>query len=486
MGNDPLLALWPQFSHIVRTYLQKGHDQSTPVVRHLSPVQQQDLLHSSATFTSPSSEQDLWNHIEHFLDFSVRTHHKFFLNQLYSTSLWPAVFGDMLASLVNTSLSTYEVSPVATLMERTLIQKMLSLVGFPQGEGLFVTGGSNANLVALLAARHHRYPQIKEKGISALEGKARPILFVSEEAHYSYLKAANALGLGTQQVWKVRSNDVGEMLIEDLKQQIVKARKEGGDPFFIGATAGTTVTGAFDPLEDLACVASEEDLWLHVDGAYGGGLLFLKDHEEGVVLKGHQLADSFAWDAHKTMGIPLICSVILFRQSKRLQASQGGEGGRDYLFHQTSSNHEWDLGPDSLQCGKRNDVLKLWLTWSYLGDEGYQKRFRQLISLAKEMENLIKQDEDFTLLIPVHFLNVCFQYRPVHQKKMNLADWNRLNLLLRQRLVETGLVMLNYSDWKGTVLLRPVFLNPNLSLNDLCHLKATIKQIGQQIFQTHF
>ena len=170
--------------------------------------------------------------------------------------------GEVVTALTNSSMYTFEMSPVATLMEKELITKMAKLVGYSAGGGTFVTGGSNGNMLAMLAARYRFAPQSKLKGLSGLSPL---VAFISHDAHYSMLKAASQVGIGIEQVKKIPVNEQGQMIAGALEDAILDAQNKGQKPFFVGATSGTTVRGVFDPLEEIGSICSEFDLWFHVD-----------------------------------------------------------------------------------------------------------------------------------------------------------------------------------------------------------------------------
>lgn len=466
----------PKLFKILSKYLAVLHDEGQPVVHYQKATSLKKILGLEIK-KRPSRDQEIFRDLEKFLFFSVKTGHKNFLNQLYGAITWPSFFGEVLASLTNTSMATYEISPVWTLVEQALIKKMNSMIGYKNGEGIFLTGGSNANMVALLCARNHLFPQVKNKGLYL---KNKLLLFVSEEAHYSFQKAANCLGLGVEQIVKVKCNSQGEMCPKNLRQLILQGKAQGGVPFFVGATAGTTVSGAFDPLRPLAEICRKYRLWLHVDAAYGAGLLFSPKNSRRLL--GRDECDSFTWDAHKTMGVPLICSALLLREKGVLQRNIGG-GGMEYLFH-AYENEEYDLGKLSLQCGRRNDVLKLWLSWKLLGDDGLKRRMEKLLALAKGAEELVRRHPCLSLTIPRQSFNVCFQFIPPSENKKSVEAkaLNHLQLLIREKIVHEGRYLVNYASKNGKVFLRAVFLNPDWSKKDVKSFLMHIVETGNAIW----
>jgi len=391
---------------------------------------------------------------------SVHTASPLFMNQLWGGSQEVAVQAELLTALMNTSMYTREVAPIATKIERALIQKMGTLAGFENPEGQFTTGGSNGNLMALLMARQRMFPQAKVEGMS--EGM-RPVIFVSEESHYSLEKAAMTIGMGSQQVWKVPADDRGRLHVDALKALIGQAREDGLHPMMITATAGTTVRGAFDSIDEMADVAESEGLWLHVDGAWGGAALLSKRHRH--LLEGVSRADSLVWDAHKMMGMPLMCSALIVKERGMMKQSFD-LGNGDYIFH----DDEGDLGPETLHCGRRNDALKLFMSWQSLGDRGWEQLIDRYLSLAEYAEQIIEQHPQLRLVCPRDFTNLCFQVIPEEP----VEDMKVFMKYLRKRLMDSGTVMVNQATVRGEQVLRLVICNPGLHRQ---HLEAFFRQV---------
>lgn len=398
--------------------------------------------------------------IEAYLRNSTKTYSPQFFNQLWGGTEMTGVLAEMVTSAANTSMYTYEVAPVATLLERTLIDRLNQLVGFEAGEGIMVTGSSNANMIALLCARHRCLPDAKQDGLTA---QTQPLAaFVSEQAHYSFLKAANLLGLGTKQVIKVPADEDDRMDAAQLEQAIAASLERGERPFFVGATAGTTVAGAFDPLPAIAAVSQKYGLWLHVDGAWGGPVLFSPKYRH--LLAGSHLADSFGWDAHKLLGVPLICSAILVKQPGTLLSACSSEDTH-YIFHDDDDS-AYNLGPMSLQCGRKVDALKFWLSWKHYGTQGYAARVERLFELARYACDRVRSHPDLELVNDPQFLNICFRYRPCDRTRSE-PELDRLNLAIRDRLMLTGQAFVNYACYRNRLTIRLVLANPKVEEADL-------------------
>ena len=249
--------------------------------------------------------QAVLDDLDVFIANSVKTHRPEFMNPLWGGLTLPALAGEIVASMANNSMYTYELSPIATVIEQTLVKRMCEMVGFPDGFGTFTTGGSNGNMLGMLCARERLISGSTKRGF---DGRST-VIFVSAEAHYSVLMAANVIGIGHQNIVKVQCDVHGCMRPDRLEEEIALARKEGMRPLCIVATAATTVRGAYDDIDALADIAHREGLWLHVDAAWGGTCLFSNEHRR--LMDGVEKADSVCWDAHKMMGVPLICLSLI-------------------------------------------------------------------------------------------------------------------------------------------------------------------------------
>lgn len=394
-----------------------------------------------------SSYEKLVEEISTIMNYSVDTTHPLFLNQLFGGFDAASWIGDVVASLLNPTMATYEIAPMITVIEKRIVSELLHLFGFKKGEGIMVTGGSNSNLVATLCARTNYNPSIRQTGFSHNQFR----VYVSAEAHYSFDKAVNISGIGTQNLILVPCNERGEMIPEELEHIINSDIKSGFIPIMVGATSGSTVLGAFDPLPAIAKICESHKIWLHVDAAWGGGVLFSKTHRH--LIKGIELADSVTFDAHKTLGTPLVTSFFLTKRPGILKNTNRG-GGSEYLFHEYD-NSEWDTGTYSLQCGRKADALKFWFLWRLYGTEGLIKRTEHLLDLAEAAKNEIMDNPRFKL-IHAHYLNVCFQVKPKNEK-MNINDFT---LEVRKALVNEGRALVNYAKRPdGTIFFRLVFPN---------------------------
>ncbi|NNE95099.1 MAG: hypothetical protein HKN24_03645, partial [Acidimicrobiales bacterium] len=293
-----------------------------PVVELATPQELRELFTETTPLgfgddAGPHDDESLVAAVDLVIKHSVHTSHPRFINQNFAGPDPVSVVGDWLGAALNTTGATFEAAPVFTLMESAVLSKLGRFAGYVDWDsdpvptlppGLFCPGGSTATLYALQLARHRIRPDVREVGSTG-----EPMtLFVSDAGHYAATKSAALLGLGTRAVVKVESDDGGAMIPEALEHAVRKSRDDGEVPFAVIGTSGTTVTSAFDDLSALADIAEANDLWLHVDGCYGGSALFSSAQRPR--LDGVERSDSFVWNLHKMMGMTQQCTALLVRE----------------------------------------------------------------------------------------------------------------------------------------------------------------------------
>jgi glutamate/tyrosine decarboxylase-like PLP-dependent enzyme len=431
---------WQKISTLIFEYLQENQDPKTPVINYV-PAKE---LEQIANLKLGHADTKLIQHIEQYLKYSVRTSHPQYNNQLWAGFNSLTYLGEMIANLTNTSMATYEIAPMATLMERELVQKLGHAIGYELTEGIMVTGGSMANMQAIHCARQKFFPETREKGT------AKDLhIYISDQAHYSFLKAINLMGMGTENLIKVKSQNA-KMIPSELEKEIQKSKAQNKVPFFVCSTVGTTVMGAFDPVIEIDKIAKQHKLWHHLDGAWGGSVLLSKKYKH--LIEGSQLADSFTWDAHKMLGSTLMCSFFLTKHKDALIEANSG-GGKKYIFHEYE-NADYDTGPYSLQCGRRNDAFKFWLTWKVLGDEGLEQQINKLFENAKFVRDYVNSHPRLKLIGEPESLNVCYQVLPEDDRNVN-----EYNYSLRYKMMKQGKFYVNISRNENQLFFRHTLAN---------------------------
>ena len=422
---------------------------------------------------------------EKTLKYSPSTNHKYFLDKLYAGTSAIGIIGELMIAILNTNVHVYHVSPVATLMEKKCIDELCKLVGFKDGSGLMNPGGSHSNLTAMVTARNFILGNIKH------EGMTKPlVVFTSDHSHYSIDKAAMIMGIGLDNVIKVPTIN-GQMDPRQLDLLIQKSVANGQLPFFVNCTSGTTVLGAFDPIDKIAAVCRKHHLWCHVDGSWGGPVIFSDKYKH--LMKGVEHANSVTINPHKLMGVPVQCSVLLMFSKDVLAANSLNA---QYLFH----GSEYDMGDFSLGCGRRADGIKLFLSWMYFGNEGFKYRVDHSFEIAREMTMAVKQNDNLLLLTDPTFVTVCFYYVPCQLLQMHTLEdihdilttkakgyENLFEILERYTIrihaaLQNGELMVDYAPLKGMPkFFRIPFISPELTREDILFVADQIMKTGLNI-----
>ncbi|KAM4796066.1 cysteine sulfinic acid decarboxylase [Rhinophrynus dorsalis] len=469
------------FNILMQEAVQKGTDRNHKVCEWMEPEELRGILDLSLQRHGESQEV-LLRYCRDIIRLSVKTGHPRFFNQLFSGLDPHALTGRIMSETLNTSQYTYEVAPVFVLMEEEVLRTLRYFIGWKTGDGIFCPGGSLSNMYALNVARFHCFPHCKEKGLCVLP---RLTVFTSQESHYSIQKGAAFLGIGTDNVILVQTNDRGKMVPEDLEKKIQKSKAEGSVPFMVSTTCGTTVLGAFDPLPEVADVCERHGLWLHVDAAFGGSALLSSKHRH--LLNGIERADSVTWNPHKMMGVGLQCSAFLLRDTTGL-LERCHAANAMYLF-QTDKFYDlrYDTGDKSIQCGRRVDCLKLWLMWKALGSEGLEKRVDRAMEHIRYLVDEMKKRPGFQLLMEPEFVNLCFWYVPpsLRDQEDSLDFWDRLGKVapvVKERMMKKGSMMVGYQPQGNRVnFFRQVVVNPEVTKEDLDFFLREIEKLAEDL-----
>ncbi|KAL2735434.1 cysteine sulfinic acid decarboxylase-like [Vespula squamosa] len=467
-----------KFSAILIDFAFESVSRDNPVSRWRSASYLQEILNFDL-LEEPKPQKDLLLLANKILKYSVKTGHPYFMNQLFSGLDPYGLAGQWLTDALNASVYTYEVAPVLTLMEKTLTRKLLSMFykndnGCEFGDGLFCPGGSFANGTAINLARFFFRCEKKDSLV-------KPTLFASEDAHYSVSKWANLCNVD---VVLVKTDDLGRMSVDNLKICIRQEQKKGSSLFMVMATAGTTVLGAFDPLIEIAEICQDLKIWLHVDAAWGGGLIFSKKHCG--LLRGIERADSILFNPHKLLAVPQQCSLFLTKHNNIL--TEAHSKGATYLF-QKDKFYSADLDPGDkyLQCGRRADVLKFWFMWQAKGSLGFERHIDHLMSLSAFFKDEIEKKKHFELVTQPCFINVCFWFIPLHLRdKDSISNYeeelSKVAPKLKGRMTKRGSLMINYQPLREKPnFFRFVVQNSGTDMQDISYVLEELENLGESL-----
>ncbi|WP_250400589.1 lysine decarboxylase DesA [Streptomyces cellostaticus] len=400
-----------------------------------------------------------------YLRDAVYFHHPRYLAHLNCPVVIPAVLGEAVLSAVNSSLDTWDQSAGGTLIERRLVDWTAARIGLgPGADGVFTSGGTQSNLQALLLAR--------EEAKSDDHGKLR--ILTSEAGHFSVRKSAKLLGLGPDAVVTVPVDHDKRMQTVALAHELERCARDGLVPMAVVATAGTTDFGSIDPLPEIAGLCAQYGVWMHVDAAYGCGLLASLRHRDRI--DGIEHADSVTVDYHKSFFQPVSSSAVLVRDAATL---------RHATFHAEYLNprrmvHERipNQVDKSLQTTRRFDALKLWLTLRTMGADGIGRLFDEVCALAREGWRLLAADPRYDVVVEPSLSTLVFRYVPA--AVTDPARIDRANLYARKALFASGDAAVAGTEVGGRHYLKFTLLNPETTPADIAAVLDLIAGHAEQ------
>lgn len=396
---------------------------------------------------------------------------------------------DLLASTLNANVTAWRSAPAAAEIERLTIDWIKEILGFDQGAaGLLVSGGSMANLAALAAARRTKGPEhFAAKGAQSISRAMR--VYASREAHHSIEKAAALLGIGRDNVRLIDVDARFKMRIDQLAATISDDLALGHLPICVVANAGTVMTGACDALEEVSEIARQFNIWMHVDGSYGGFAMLARSAR--ALLGGIGKADSVALDPHKWLYLPVDCGCLLYRDAETAKATFAHEAEYTRIVGEEEAEAFafWDYGPE---LSRRFRALKVWMLLKGVGLRALGDRIEANLACARHLEHLAQASEDFEMLAPVELSIFCFRYVPARLKRAleSAEEADRLRLdqeldAFNERLLvalqRDGSSYLSNARLHGRFALRGCVMNYRTTLRDMEILLDDIRRIAKQL-----
>lgn len=441
-------------------------EKNKPVAQHIPSSELFDQLDLSLN-DDPIKDHEFKEKLEALVLATPRTATKAFFNQLFAGRNEKAVLGDLLAVVLNNSMYTYKAAGPQIGVEKKILEKVIGMIGWnDQSGGTFAPGGSMTNFMSMLMARDRKVEAIRKSGFNA----EKLTVYTSKESHYSIPKNAAFSGIGRNHVRYVKSSSKGELDVQDLKMLIEEDIAKGFYPALVNLTAGTTVLGAFDPIPEISELCEKHNIWLHVDGAYCGAVLFSEKYK--YLIEGIEKVDSFSFNAHKMLGTPLSCSLILVKDKKYLYDSFANDA--EYLYQ--TDHDEFNLGKTSLQCGRRNDALKFWTLWKSIGTKGLEEMVDHQFFLGDVARVYVKNHEDYQLYSYDNSISVCFNYKNIPANKICTLLYEHEQLLV------------GYGSFGEDEFIRLVTINYQNSKEDIINFFKTIEQFveqHQELFELH-
>ena len=377
-----------------------------------------------------------------------------------SSGLEIGVIGDAIAAAYDVNLAVD--ARAATLIERQAVRWAASFIGYPtDAAGAFTSGGTVSNTTALAAARERAVPGARRDGL----GATRAAVYCSRDAHYSVTRAVEMLGFGTRNLRAIEIDERRRMRPDALEEAIRRDRAAGIVPVAVVATAGTTATGAVDPIEDVARICGEHGVWLHVDGAYGLPAAAVRPD----LFRGIERADSLSVDAHKWLYLPKACGIVLVRRAEDLRAAFSHHEG--YL-HQDDRGEAVDM---TLEYSRPFRALKFWLAFRAHGAAQFRAAIERNLAEAALLARTVREHADLELLGEPQLSVVPFRHLPGGG-----GDADAHNRELARRLLADGRVYVASATIDGAVYQRPCFVNFRTSDEDVLALVEVVRDLGNR------
>jgi aromatic-L-amino-acid decarboxylase len=488
ISDDAMRELSAQSVALVLDYF--AHVSELPVFPETTSDKIREQLQTTLPHEGEALEE-LMKDCRAVINASRHNGHPRFFGYVASPSTPIGAFADLIASALNSNVTSWRSSPAATEVERTVLRWLGSMIGYGEdARGLLTSGGSMANLNALFIA--HRVKAEDETSRQGLWNAGQPMtVYASEQVHLSIPKAADVLGLGREQVRLLKTDERFRLDVRSLRERLASDINNGFRPFCIVATAGAVNTGAVDPLNEIAEVAEEFGLWLHVDGAYGA--LSALDETKRALFAGIERADSVSLDPHKWLYAPVDCGCLLFRDERNVK-NVFSEGEADYIKVHEQTDEEsfavWDYG---IELSRRFRALKIWLMLRYYGVRRVAAAISKDNKLAAELSERVSAAEDFELLAPVELSICCFRYVPPALREQLAATdddeerarinerLDELNARIMHRVQREGRAYLSNATLRGRYALRACITNFRTTSNDIIGTLDTVRDAARNL-----
>jgi aromatic-L-amino-acid decarboxylase len=460
LDQETMRRLGHRVADIVAEHLGTIRDE--PVIASLPPAELRRSLARAAPHEGAEFEEIVSVLQTSVFPYHAREPHPGFLAYVPSCPTFPAVLGDWLATGYNFFAGVWPVAAGPNEIEIVVLDWFRDWMGMPKGTGgILTSGGSGANLTAVVAARH-----------SAMEAGSeitRLTVYTSAQAHSSVTRAAWIAGIPRENVRTVEMDDHYRMITTELERAIASDRAAGCAPFMVVASAGTTNTGTVDPLHDIADCCAREKLWLHIDAAYAGFAALTGEGKR--LLSGIERADSLTLDPHKWLFVPFECGCLLVRDPATLTAAF--RIAPEYLKDVQPGDEEVNFADRGEQLTRYSRALKVWLSVNYFGTDSIGCAIEEAMERARILERLVRSSPDFEILSPAQFGIVCFRATPRGTAE---AALDSLNERINARVVAEGRFLISSTRLRNAFSLRMCTLGFRTTSDDIHELFASIRR----------
>ena len=435
------------------------------VYRHISSRDIRDSLDPALPTKGIDFDALLKVFRENIIPFSRQNAHPRMFGYVQSPGTPLAAFADLLASTLNANLTVWRSAPAPVELERLTIDWIRQILGFnAQAGGLFVSGGSMANLAAIAAAR-----QAKD------DSSGRLRIYASSETHFSIAKATALLGIGRENVRFVAVDECFKIRVDDLVAKITADLEAGYLPFCVVANAGTVNTGAVDPLAEIREIADRFQLWMHVDGSYGAFAVLAKSARK--LFAGLERADSIALDPHKWLYLPVDVGCVIYRAPEIARAAFAHEAEYTRIIGEKADEAFafWDYGPE---LSRRFRALKVWMLLKGVGLDSLGEAIESNLACARYLESMVRASDDFEMVAPVELSIFCLRHVPVQLRNKSPQAIDAFNERLLIALQRDGSSYLSNATLAGRFALRGCVLNYRTTLRDMEILLNDLRRVA--------
>ena len=398
------------------------------------------------------------------LPIAGRVDHPRFFAFVPSSPAWPGVLADFMAAGHNIFQGTWLGASGPSMLEVVVMDWFRSWIGYPEtAGGLFTSGGSAASLDGFVAARE------------AAGAPMQPSVYMSDQSHTALIRAATIVGVRPESVRMVPTDEHFRLDMNELHSMIVEDQKSGLTPIAICGNAGATNTGAIDPLDEIADYCESEEIWFHVDAAYGG-FAILTDRGAGL-LKGLERADSIAMDAHKWLFQPFECGCLMVKDIQKLEKAFSVQP--EYLQDTQWGRDHPNFGDRGLQLSRSFRALKVWMSVQTFGMAAFRRSIAQGIDLAERAEAYIRESDVLHIANPASLGVVCFRVNS-RAAELNNEELEEINKAVQARVIEEGVAMMSSTRLRGLYSLRLCILNHTTTWEDVRFTLAAIEDFGRE------
>ena len=464
----------------VEAFRQLGHELIDLMASHLEALQSgKDPI--AIPYEDPEDQLRFWQQdlqkggtplafFEQVLQRSTRVHHPRYIGHQVGVPALLSTLAGMLSDLLNNGMAIYEMGMVSTALERLVLEFMAQQIGYENGGGCLTSGGSLANLTALLAARKAKAPSpVWEAGHAE-----KLAVFVSEEAHYCIDKAARIMGLGDEGIILIPSDDRFKIRLDVLQQQLEASKAKGYHPIAVIGCAASTSTGSYDDLNALADFAEQHQLWFHIDGAHGGAVIFSEKYKH--LAAGIERADSVIIDFHKLMLTPALNTAIVFKEEKDSYKTFQQEA--HYLWTLQQAPEWYHSGKKTFECTKLMLSMKFYILLRTYGPDLFRDYVETVYNKARIFAQMLKQHPSFELALEPESNIVNFRF-----VSPDVVDLNQLNAQILKELITDGRFYIVQTVIRGKRYLRSTIMNAFTQEADFKHLLGEISRWGSELAQ---